>query len=601
MLKSLLSILLILAIPTAALSATVHSRTNKATPTTSDEIPIEDAAASWGSKKTTLGALPISSAVSTALGNKADASCFASESAFNACFDLTWASGTFDQAGSYTLTGSWNFSGATVTGLSGGSMVYPGAGVPNSTGSAWGTSYTVGTAANNLIKLNSSGQLPFTIDVSDLTDTDGLFTAKANASCFESESAFNACFPLTWATGGATNLDGLSDVVISGTPTTNYVLKFNGTNWVPAADATAEGAGYVSTPPTYSDEACTNGQYALDASYRYDCLSNTWSRTSRTSWSNPQPVAPTLTSRVIGTNGTTLTLTGSASLSVGAGGNGGFDVDCSTAGNGITATYSSGSPGTDLVYTLGTTVNSGDTCDLDYTQPGNGIEATTGGADLASISSAAITNNSTQTSGNTFTFVNSAGGGNTVSLSNVASGNLIVVYVTWTGSNAATASVSDGTDTLTAISGTFDAYTNYRYTQLFYLPSSSSGNKTYTPTISGGDNISMTVWEFSHTSPVTVDASNHATGTTATVSSGNITTTIPSGLVITGASNRTGGGFSYPDIFGVTATSGTTINAAMAYWNSSSYRILSSTATGDAVWPSGSTGDVLQVSVVAFK
>lgn len=39
------------------------------------------------------------------------------------------------------------------------SMVYPGAGVPNSTGSAWGTSYTVGTAANNLLQLNGSGIL----------------------------------------------------------------------------------------------------------------------------------------------------------------------------------------------------------------------------------------------------------------------------------------------------------------------------------------------------------------------------------------------------------------------------------------------------------
>lgn len=41
-----------------------------------------------------------------------------------------------------------------------GSMVYPGAGIPNSTGSAWGTSYTVGTGANNLVQLNASSQLP---------------------------------------------------------------------------------------------------------------------------------------------------------------------------------------------------------------------------------------------------------------------------------------------------------------------------------------------------------------------------------------------------------------------------------------------------------
>jgi hypothetical protein len=39
-------------------------------------------------------------------------------------------------------------------------QVYPSAGVPNSTGSAWGTSYTVGTGANNLVQLNISSQLP---------------------------------------------------------------------------------------------------------------------------------------------------------------------------------------------------------------------------------------------------------------------------------------------------------------------------------------------------------------------------------------------------------------------------------------------------------
>lgn len=49
---------------------------------------------------------------------------------------------------------SWLTLGAMATGA------YPGAGVPNSTGSAWGTSYTVGTSANNLVQLNGSAQLP---------------------------------------------------------------------------------------------------------------------------------------------------------------------------------------------------------------------------------------------------------------------------------------------------------------------------------------------------------------------------------------------------------------------------------------------------------
>jgi hypothetical protein len=37
---------------------------------------------------------------------------------------------------------------------------YPAAGVANSTGSAWGTSYAVGNAPNDLVQLNGSGQLP---------------------------------------------------------------------------------------------------------------------------------------------------------------------------------------------------------------------------------------------------------------------------------------------------------------------------------------------------------------------------------------------------------------------------------------------------------
>ena len=39
------------------------------------------------------------------------------------------------------------------------------------------------------------------------------------------------------------SLSGLTDVLISSTPTTNYVLKWNGTKWAPALDATGTGGG----------------------------------------------------------------------------------------------------------------------------------------------------------------------------------------------------------------------------------------------------------------------------------------------------------------------------------------------------------------------
>ena len=74
-----------------------------------------------------------------------------------------------------TCTGYLKSDGTCDSG--GGSMTYPGAGVPLSTGSAWGTSYTVGTAANNLVQLNVSAQLPaVSADLLTITDTGSYFT-----------------------------------------------------------------------------------------------------------------------------------------------------------------------------------------------------------------------------------------------------------------------------------------------------------------------------------------------------------------------------------------------------------------------------------------
>lgn len=51
----------------------------------------------------------------------------------------------------------------------GGSTIYPGAGVANSTGSAWTTSYQVGTAGNDLVQLTAAAKLP-AVDGSLLTN-----------------------------------------------------------------------------------------------------------------------------------------------------------------------------------------------------------------------------------------------------------------------------------------------------------------------------------------------------------------------------------------------------------------------------------------------
>jgi hypothetical protein len=107
---------------------------------------------------------------------------------------------------------------------------------------------------------------------------------------------------------------------------------------------------------------------------------------------------PTLSSVAIGTNGTTWTFAFDETISIGAGGNGGWAVSMSTQGA-VTLTYSSGSGTSSLVYTGNKTVLSGETVSsgLNYTQPGSGITDTaTIPNDLANISSHAVTNNSIQ-------------------------------------------------------------------------------------------------------------------------------------------------------------------------------------------------------------
>lgn len=114
---------------------------------------------------------------------------------------------------------------------------------------------------------------------------------------------------------------------------------------------------------------------------------------------------PSLSTAVIPTGGTTIVFTYSESVSIGAGGNAGFTM--SMSGGAVTATYSSGAPGTALTYNLSRTVNTGETGTHDYTQPGNGIEATDDAADVATYTGTSVTNNSTQ----------GGGGGSTLTIS----------------------------------------------------------------------------------------------------------------------------------------------------------------------------------------
>jgi hypothetical protein len=86
------------------------------------------------------------------------------------------------------------------------------------------------------------------------------------------------------------------------------------------------------------------------------------------------PAAPTVSSATVLTEGNTLRMVFSESVTIGAGGNGGVTV--TPSGGAATATYSSGSGSTTLLYTLNRTLATSETITTTYTQPGNGIEAT---------------------------------------------------------------------------------------------------------------------------------------------------------------------------------------------------------------------------------
>lgn len=106
--------------------------------------------------------------------------------------------------------------------------------------------------------------------------------------------------------------------------------------------------------------------------------------------------APTLSSSTIPSGGTTISLAFDETVSVGAGGNGGWTI--SMTGGAATLTYSSGSGTSTLVYSINRMINSGETGTVAYTQPGNGTEDSDGN-DLATIGTSAVTNNSSQSGG----------------------------------------------------------------------------------------------------------------------------------------------------------------------------------------------------------
>lgn len=143
----------------------------------------------------------------------------------------------------------WGYNGTSqgwYTPSGGGGMVYPGAGVANSTGTAWGTSYTVGTAANNLVQLNGTAQLPAVSGVN-------LTAVPSNAALYPTlnqnttGTAANVTGVVTLAHGGtnaATNTAALSNLL--GNPAIG-TYAINCTSTSSCTYTSASGSGTVNS------------------------------------------------------------------------------------------------------------------------------------------------------------------------------------------------------------------------------------------------------------------------------------------------------------------------------------------------------------------
>ena len=376
--------------------------------------------------------------------------------------------------------------------------------------------------------------------------------------------------------------------------TAGATIKYTTNGSTPSRSTGTTYSGAISVSSTQTVKAIAYKDYSLDSAV----ASSTFTIS----------LGPTLVSWTIENNGIDHTLVWSAASSPGTGSFTGLVAHMS--GGDVTLTsLTSGSGTTTWVLTGSRTVINTETetgSKGQYTQPGNGIEATSGGADVTSFSGATISNTSTATGGGgtpsliASTSSGLGANGGTSSAINTTGANLIVIAVAFSSYAPGTgiAPTDSKGNTWTGLTVSPSGGANWVTNRLFYCYGATVGTGHTFSFSHSSSYSSIAVVAFSNvaSSPFDQQSINAGNAAYTSINTGSITPSQANTLAITSIA----GGIDVPPSIGSGYTLAESAVAGSSWPVALAYKVLTATTAQNPTWSWTTAGEVAD-AIANFK